>query len=115
MTKSPVDLTGKVAIVTGGNGGIGLGKEHGLAAAGAAVAVVGRNQAKSKRAVADLTGTGSRAVALTADVTSKEDVARVIDEVRRELGRIDILVNNAGINIRKPPHVMEIDDWHSVI
>jgi 2-dehydro-3-deoxy-D-gluconate 5-dehydrogenase len=115
MTKSPFDLTGKVAIVTGGNGGIGLGMAQGLAAAGAAIAIVGRNEAKSKRAVADLTATGSRAVALTADVTSKEDVSRVVDETQRVLGRVDILVNNAGINIRKPPHVMGLDDWHTVI
>ena len=92
MTARPFDLTGKVAIVTGGNGGIGLGMARGLAQAGAAIAVVGRNEAKSAEAVAAMAG-----------------------RVAGELGRIDILINNAGINIRKPPHALDIAEWNSVI
>jgi 2-deoxy-D-gluconate 3-dehydrogenase len=109
------DLAGKVAIVTGGNGGIGLGMASGLAAAGAAVAIVGRNEAKSAAAVAELTQGGAKAISVATDVTDKEAVAAMAARVARELGRIDILVNNAGINIRKPPHALDIAEWNSVI
>jgi 2-deoxy-D-gluconate 3-dehydrogenase len=115
MTSQFFDLRGKVAIVTGGNGGIGLGIARGLADAGADVAVVGRNAEKSKTAVADLSARGVKAIAIATDVTDKLAVGRMIDQVTRELGRIDILVNNAGINIRKPPHTLEIEEWESVI
>jgi 2-deoxy-D-gluconate 3-dehydrogenase len=109
------DLGGKVAVVTGGNGGIGLGMARGLADAGADVAVVGRNEEKSRAAAADLAARGVRAIAVTADVTAKAAVADMVERVTYELGRIDILVNNAGINIRKPPHALEIEEWGSVI
>jgi 2-dehydro-3-deoxy-D-gluconate 5-dehydrogenase len=109
------DLSGKVAIVTGGNGGIGLGMARGLADAGADIAVVGRNAEKSKAAAAELAARGVRAIAVTADVTDKQAVAAMVERVARELGRIDILINNAGINIRKPPHVLELEEWGSVI
>jgi 2-dehydro-3-deoxy-D-gluconate 5-dehydrogenase len=109
------DLSGKVAIVTGGNGGIGLGMACGLAEAGAAVAIVGRNEAKSNAAVADLKQRGVKAISVTADVTDKSAVATMVERTVRELGRIDILVNNAGINIRKAPHALDIEEWDSVI
>ncbi|WP_315832509.1 glucose 1-dehydrogenase [Bradyrhizobium prioriisuperbiae] len=115
MATSPFDLSGKVAVVTGGNGGIGLGMARGLAAAGAAVTIVGRNEAKSKAAADELTAAGGRAMAVTADVTSKDDVAGMVEATKRAFGSVDILVNNAGINIRKPPHVMALDEWHQVI
>jgi 2-dehydro-3-deoxy-D-gluconate 5-dehydrogenase len=114
-TAKPFDLHGKVAIVTGGNGGIGLGMARGLAAAGADIAIVGRSEAKSVAAVADLTQTGRRANYALADVTDEAAVRDAVGRVRREFGRIDILVNNAGINIRKPPHTLEIGEWDSVI
>ena len=109
------DLSGKVAIVTGGNGGIGLGMARGLAESGAAVAIVGRNEAKSNAAVADLKQHGVKAISVTADVTDKSAVATMVERTVRELGRIDILVNNAGINIRKAPHALDIEEWDSVI
>ena len=109
------DLKGKVAIVTGGNGGIGLGMARGLADAGADVAVVGRNEEKSKAAVAELATRGVRAISVATDVTDKDAVGRMVERVKRELGRVDILVNNAGINIRKPPQVLELEEWSSVI
>jgi 2-deoxy-D-gluconate 3-dehydrogenase len=115
MKSELFDLTGKVAIVTGGNGGIGLGIARGLADAGADIAVVGRNEEKSKAAVADLRGRGVKAIAAVTDVTDKQAVGRMVDHVKGDLGRIDILVNNAGINIRKPPHVLEAEEWSSVI
>ncbi len=108
-------LKGKVAIVTGGNGGIGLGMARGLADAGADIAVVGRNEEKSNAAVADLRARGVKAIAVATDVTDEEAVGRMVERVKSELGRIDILVNNAGINIRKPPHALELEQWSSVI
>ena len=83
--------------------------------AGAAIAVVGRNEAKSAAAVAELRARGVRAIAVTADVTDKAAVAAMVERTVRELGRIDILVNNAGINIRKPPQALELEEWDSVI
>jgi 2-dehydro-3-deoxy-D-gluconate 5-dehydrogenase len=115
MTTKLFDLKGKVAIVTGGNGGIGLGIAHGLADAGADIAVVGRNEAKSKAAAVELAARGVGAIAVVADVTDKAAVSGMVERVRGELGRIDILVNNAGINIRKAPHNLELEEWTSVI
>jgi 2-deoxy-D-gluconate 3-dehydrogenase len=109
------NLKGKVAIVTGGNGGIGLGMAHGLADAGADIAVVARNEEKSKAAVADLKARGVRAISVATDVTDKEAVSHMVERVKGEFGRIDILINNAGINIRKPPHALELEEWNSVI
>jgi 2-deoxy-D-gluconate 3-dehydrogenase len=115
MTAKLFDLTGKVAIVTGGNGGIGLGMARGLAEAGAAIAVVARNEAKSNDAVAELRRHGVKAISIVTDVADKAAVAAMAERVKREFGRIDILVNNAGINIRKPPHLLDIEEWNSVI
>jgi 2-deoxy-D-gluconate 3-dehydrogenase len=115
MTTNMFDLKGKVAIVTGGNGGIGLGMARGLAEAGADVAVVARNETKSAAAVEDLRKRGVRAIAVATDVTDKVAVAAMIERVGRELGRIDVLVNNAGTSIRKPTHLLELEEWHSVM
>lgn len=110
------DLTGKVAIVTGGNGGIGLGMARGLASAGSKIAVVGRNTEKSAEAASSLTSEfGVEAIALTADVASEADCNRIATEVLGQFKRIDILFNNAGINIRKPPHEMTLEEWRSVM
>jgi 2-dehydro-3-deoxy-D-gluconate 5-dehydrogenase len=109
------DLRGKAAIVTGGNGGIGLGMARGLAEAGADIAIVGRNEAKSAAAVAELKQAGARAISVTADVADKAAVNAMVERVRREFGRIDILVNNAGINIRKSPHALDLEEWDAVI
>jgi 2-dehydro-3-deoxy-D-gluconate 5-dehydrogenase len=115
MTSGLFDLSGKVAIVTGGNGGIGLGMARGLAEAGAAIAIVGRNEAKSNAAVIELKQQGIKAISVIADVTDKAAVEEMTERTVRELGRIDILVNNAGINIRKPPHALDLAEWDSVI
>src|SRR5260370_23093492 len=115
MTLALFDLTGKVAIVTGGNGGIGFGMARGLAEAGAAIAVVGRNEAKSTAAVDELKARGAKAISVTADVTDKKTVAEMVAPTPRELGRVDIPVHNSGINIRKPPHALEIEERESVM
>ncbi len=113
---NPFNLAGKVAIVTGGNGGIGLGMARGLAEAGAKIAIVGRDQAKSTAAAADLTAsTGAEALPFIADVSVSAQVERVVAEIVTRMKRIDILINNAGINIRKPPQDLSEDDWRNVI
>jgi 2-deoxy-D-gluconate 3-dehydrogenase len=115
MTSKLFDLDGKVAVVTGGNGGIGLGMARGLAEAGANIVIVGRNEAKSDAAVAQLSQRGVKAISVVADVADKAAVAAMVERTLRELGRIDILVNNAGINIRKAPHALELEEWDNVI
>src|SRR5262249_54091881 len=94
------DLTGRVAIVTGGNGGIGLGMARGLAAAGASVAVAARNAGKAAAAVAEL---GGKSMFIPLDVSDEDSCRAVIDQTAERFGRLDILVNNAGTSIRKPP------------
>jgi 2-deoxy-D-gluconate 3-dehydrogenase len=115
MKAALFDLSGRVAIVTGGNGGIGLGMTNGLAEAGAAIVIVGRNEAKSNAAVAELKQRGAKAISIVADVTEKAAVQAMVELAARELGRIDILVNNAGINIRKPPQALSLEEWDHVI
>jgi 2-deoxy-D-gluconate 3-dehydrogenase len=109
------DLKGRVAIVTGGNGGIGLGMARGLAAAGAGIVVAARNADKSRRAVAEIEGLGAAALAVTVDVTDEAAVARLMTATRERFGRLDILVNNAGTNIRKPIHEYTLGEWHRVL
>ena len=109
------DLKGRVAIVTGGNGGIGLGMARGLAGAGANVVVVGRNTDKSHAAVRELGKLGPEAIAITADVTDEPAVARMVQATQDRFGRLDILINNAGTNIRKSLHEYSLDEWHRVM
>jgi 2-dehydro-3-deoxy-D-gluconate 5-dehydrogenase len=109
------DLRGRVAIVTGGNGGIGLGMATGLAQAGAAVAVAGRQAGKNKEAVAKLTTLGAKAIAIELDVTKEASCRAAIERAANELGGLDIVVNNAGIAIRKPPEAYTLADWQQVI
>ncbi len=109
------DLTGRVAIVTGGNGGIGLGMARGLAGAGAALLVAGRNAEKNRAAVAELEGLGAKSVAFEADITSPAACQALIGEAVKRFGRLDILVNNAGMNIRKQPEEYAIEEWNQVL
>jgi len=106
------DLKGKVALVTGGNGGIGLGMAEGLAAAGAKIALVGRDAAKNKSALERL---GKDAIAIPADVTRESSCRAMVQDAVERLGRLDILVNNAGINIRKQPQDYSLEEWHKVL
>jgi 2-deoxy-D-gluconate 3-dehydrogenase len=109
------DLKSKVGIVTGGNGGIGLGMARGLAAAGARVVVAARNAEKSRAAVRELQDLGSEAFAVSLDVTDEAAVQRAFGEIQERCGRLDILVNNAGTNIRKPAHELKAEEWHRVL
>jgi 2-deoxy-D-gluconate 3-dehydrogenase len=109
------DLAGRVAIVTGGNGGIGLGMARGLAQAGAAVVVAGRQVAKNEAAVKDLSALGAKATAVEVDVRREAPVRALIQAAVERFGRLDILVNNAGTNIRKQPQDYTLDEWNTVM
>lgn len=106
------DLTGKVAIVTGGNGGIGLGMAQGLAGAGARVVLSGRDATK---AAAALSGLGPEAAFIAADVTKSAACRDLVAETLARFGRLDILVNNAGTSIRKMPQDFTEAEWHHVL
>ncbi len=109
------DLRGKVALVTGGNGGIGLGIARGLAQAGANVALVGRNAAKHSAAIEALDRLGGQAISIIADVTDPAAVRGMVAETVERLGGLDILIANAGMNIRKAPQDYSIEEWHQIV
>jgi 2-dehydro-3-deoxy-D-gluconate 5-dehydrogenase len=106
------DLTGKAALVTGGNGGIGLGMAKGLAAAGARVAIAGRDRTKNASAVKAL---GGNAISLEADLKDEKACRAMVEAAAQQLGRLDILVNNAGTNIRKRPEEYSLEEWKLVL
>jgi 2-deoxy-D-gluconate 3-dehydrogenase len=107
------DLSGKIAIVTGGNGGIGLGIARGLVAAGAKLLLVGRNETKGAAAVAEFGADKARFLAV--DVTRKSECEAMIAAVQESFGRLDILVNNAGVSIRKAPETYTEDEWRTIL
>jgi len=106
------DLTGRVAIVTGGNGGIGLGMAKGFVSAGAGVVIAARDAAKAEAAIADL---GGRTLFIPLDVADETSCRALIDRTADRFGRLDILVNNAGTSIRKPPEAYSPAEWHAVL
>lgn len=109
------DLTGRVAIVTGGNGGIGLGMALGLARAGASIVVAARDPAKNAAALAELQGQGVKALAVETDVTQEAACQAMVAAALERFGRLDILVNNAGTNIRKQPEEYSLDEWRLIL
>jgi 2-dehydro-3-deoxy-D-gluconate 5-dehydrogenase len=112
---SHFSLAGKVALITGGNGGIGLGMARGLAGAGASIMIAGRNADKSKAAAEDLSALGVETAVISVDVADPASCAAMVAGTIRELGRLDILVNNAGINIRKQPEQLSAAEWREVL
>ncbi len=109
------DLKGKAAIVTGGNGGIGLGIARGLAQAGASIAVAARNATKNAAAVKELESLGAKAIAIEVDVRDEASCRAMVAKAAERLGRIDILVNNAGTNVRKLPQAYTLAEWREVL
>jgi 2-deoxy-D-gluconate 3-dehydrogenase len=109
------DLTGRVAIVTGGNGGIGYGIAQGLAQAGADIVVAARQPAKNAQAIANLQALGVRALSVSTDVQDEASVQAMIAASVETFGHVDILVNNAGINIRKAPQDYTLEEWQQVL
>jgi len=97
ITSLPFDLSGRVAVITGGNRGIGRSIALGMARAGAAVAVLSRNEEKNTQVAAEVEALGVPAMAFRLDVTARDTLSGAIDAVEAALGGIDILVNNAGV------------------
>jgi NAD(P)-dependent dehydrogenase (short-subunit alcohol dehydrogenase family) len=107
-----IDLTGKTAVIVGASGGLGEAMAGALSGAGAAVALVGRNQAKLDKVAAGLKG---KSATFTADMTSESDVAGLGKDVRAKFGDPQILINSAGINSRKALVDFTLDEWKSVV
>jgi 2-dehydro-3-deoxy-D-gluconate 5-dehydrogenase len=115
-TSSLFDLSGRVAVVTGGNGGIGRGIALGLAEAGAAVAVLGRNDEKNQSVLSELKAIGVRSMAVVVDVTNRAGLEPAINKVEKELGSVSILVNNAGtVSLSGGVMNEKPEDWDRVI
>ena len=109
------DLKGHVALVTGGNGGIGLGMAEGLAAAGASIAIAARNAEKSEAAAAKLRDMGVDVITITVDVSSEQSVKDMVSATLDRFGRVDCLVANAGVNDRKPPQDYSAETWNWIV
>ncbi|HUY39043.1 MAG TPA: glucose 1-dehydrogenase [Candidatus Binataceae bacterium] len=116
MNANPLfDLTGKTAIVTGGNTGIGRAIALGLARAGASVAILARNQERNRATLAELKAIGPKAIAIGLDISQRAKLKPAVDQVERDLGPVDILVNNAGFAVLKPLMEHREEDWDSVL
>jgi len=109
------NLAGKVAVVTGGNGGIGLAMAEGIASLGANVVIAGRDVAKAMTALAALRALDVKAEFVSADVTKKSECVGLISQAENLFGRVDILVNNAGTSVRKMPQDFTEEEWHHVM
>lgn len=109
------DLRGHVALVTGGNGGIGLGMGRGLAKAGASLAVWGRNAEKNAAAVAALKELGATAESFAVDVTKEDQVKAAMEGTLQRFGRVDSCFANAGVGVAAPFTEMTIADWNAVV
>jgi 2-dehydro-3-deoxy-D-gluconate 5-dehydrogenase len=109
------NLGGKVAVVTGGNRGMGLGMAEGIASLGANIAIAGRDTEAAMSALTALRSLGVKAEFVAADMTKKGDCYELIARTERLFGRVDILVNNAGATILKAPQDYTEEDWHSVM
>lgn len=109
------DLTGRVAIVTGGSRGLGLEITHGLAQAGARVMICARRDAWLTPALAELRGAGLTVDGTACDVTNPAQVQAVVDKTTATFGKVDVLVNNAGMSWGERPETMAVEKWRQVI
>jgi len=108
-------LKGKMAVVTGGNGGIGRGIAIGLARAGADVVIAARNEEKTAGVVKEIEGLGQRCLGIRCDVNKRDDIEMTVNTTVRELGGLNILVNNAGVSGGALPQAMPEDMWDRVV
>jgi 2-deoxy-D-gluconate 3-dehydrogenase len=120
MSTTLFDLSGKTALITGGNGGIGYGIAKGLADSGANIIIAARDQAKTEKAVGNLSDTKIKDVLVSGyqvDVSDEKAVNELVDQLTTGSNptQIDILVNNAGINIKKPPMELSTEEWNKVV
>jgi 2-deoxy-D-gluconate 3-dehydrogenase len=115
MSNNLFDLHGKTALITGGNGGIGLGIAQGFAESGANIAIAGRNTTKTGKVLANFIERNTCAIGIEVDVADQKSVEDMVANTLEAFGQIDILVNNAGIGIRNLPHEYNLEDWNKVI
>jgi NAD(P)-dependent dehydrogenase (short-subunit alcohol dehydrogenase family) len=116
MAFQPFDLTGKVALITGGNGGIGLGMAEGLAQAGADVVIWGMNPDKNAAAAEKLKASGRRIIVERVDVTDEAAVVEHVAKAAHDLGRLDFVAANAGMGVRAPSFAeFSTEAWHKVM
>lgn len=110
------DLTGRVALVTGGNKGLGKAMARGLAEAGADIVIASRHADELKAALADiLAGTGRKGISVVTDVSNRDDVKKLAREALDKMGRVDILINNAGMNAPQGIDEITDDTWDRVV
>lgn len=116
MYKANFDLTGRVALITGGGRGIGRALAEGLAYAGADVVLTARTESQVKDAAAEIAkDTGKRALGVGCDVSDKASVSRAVQEVVQAFGHIDILINNAGTSVRHGIAELTEEEWDVVM
>lgn len=116
MSRRLFDLTGKVALVTGGSKGLGKAMARGFAEAGADVVISSRHEDELRGAADEIReGTGVRVARIVADMTRRDDVRRLADEALATMGRVDILVNNAGSNTPQPIDEIHDEDWDRIV
>ncbi|MDK2753918.1 MAG: glucose 1-dehydrogenase [Pseudomonadota bacterium] len=109
------NLSGRVAVVTGGNGGIGLAMAEGLASAGADIVIAARDSKKGAKALTILQGFDVRSTFIQVDVRDPRSISDLVESVVQELGGLHILVNNAGTNDRKQPEEYALEEWQTII
>ena len=116
MISKLFDLTGRVALVTGGSRGLGKAMATIFAEAGAAVILSSRHETELEAAAAEIGDkTAARAEYIAADMTNRDDVRRLADEAAKRMGQIDILVNNAGFNVPQPIDQVRDEDWDRLV
>lgn len=108
------DLSGKVAVVTGGNTGLGEAFARALAEVGASVVIAARNQQRSEEVAQSIVTAGGRAITIDLDVTQPDQVERMVSTTTERLGPIDVLVNNAGTCFHRPALEVPWDEWQRV-
>jgi len=113
--KQLFDLTGRVAIVTGGSIGLGRQMAEGLAEMGANLVLCARKKERCQQAAEDLRKLGVKTLALACDVKNPADIQQVADATMTQFGRIDILINNAGTSWGAPVEEMRLEQWNKVI
>ena len=109
------NLTDKVALITGGNGGIGFAMAKAIGEAGATVVIAGRNEDKNKKSIEELNSLNVKCKSLIVDVVDENSCNQLIEDVVKTYGKLNILINNAGTNIRKRPEEYELKEWTSII
>ena len=112
---TPIDLEGRVAVVTGGGRGIGAAVAHGLAAAGARVVVSARSEGQIEGVARELAEAGAEARAIACDVTDPESVDRLLGAAEEAFGAVEILVNNAGVSSSAPLRAVDLEEWNRLI